>query len=80
MAFIDSGVQASAYGGLNPGGPSGSGVAGAQMSPVAGYPGQPGSGGPGTNYSNRTWALTYLGFIIFTLVITGVIFNGKGRE
>lgn len=78
MAFIDSGVQASAFGGINPGAPSGSGVANQAASTGGAIP--PGSSGPGSNMSNRAWALFYLAFITGILVFTGVIFNGKGRR
>lgn len=79
MAFIDSGIQASAFGGVNPGSPSGSGVANAATSPVASG-GAPGANGFGSGMSNRSWALFYIGFIVVTLFATGVIFNGKGRR
>lgn len=74
MAFIDTGV--SAMGGLNPGAPSGGGV-NASVSAVGRV--QPGSTGVGSNYSIRAWTIIYLGLIIGILVITGVLFNGKGR-
>jgi hypothetical protein len=76
MAFIDTGASASAFGGVNPGAPSGSGVANQGTSNP---PGAPGSGGPGSGMSSRSWVLFYYAFIVGVLVITGVIFNGRGR-
>jgi len=80
MAFIDTGVQASAFGGINPGAPSGSGVAASTGNAQSAMTGGPGANGFGSGMTNRFWVLTYYAFIIGVLVITGVIFNGKGRR
>jgi hypothetical protein len=78
MAFIDTsgnvGAGASVYGGINPGAPSGGGVA--NNVPINGAPG---SSGLGSGLSIKSWVLIYYGFIIVTLFATGVIFNGKGK-
>lgn len=77
MAFVDVGT--SAYGGLNPGAPSGGGVGGSANAAGA-VNSAPGSRGAGSNYSIRTWTIIYLGLIIGILVTTGVLFNGKGKS
>lgn len=74
MAYVD--VNTAAYGGISAA-PTGGGLPAANAVPPSG---QSGSGGPGANYSSKTWALTYLGLIVAILVITGVLFNGKGRK
>lgn len=78
MAFIDTGV--SAYGGLNAGAPSGGGVANAGGSVGTSVGGGPGSSGPGSGMSLKGWTITYLVLITGILVLTGVLFNGKGRS
>lgn len=80
MAFIDSGVQANAFGGINPGAPTGSGIANASTAGTSGYPTQSGSNGLGSGVAQSTWTLVYLGLIAGILFCTGVIFNGKGRR
>lgn len=78
MAFVDTGV--SAYGGLNPGAPSGSGVANAGANVGASVSGGPGSSGMGSGMSIKSWTIAYLVLIIGILVVTGVLFNGKGKS
>jgi hypothetical protein len=75
MAFVDTGV--SAYGGLNPGAPSGGGI-NASASAVGNS--APGSTAMGSGVSVKNWTIIYLGVIIAILVTTGVLFNGKGRS
>lgn len=77
MAFIDSNI--SAYGGLNPGSPSGGGVGTTANAPAVGNS-APGASGFGSGMSIRGWTITYLAIIIGILVTTGVLFNNKGRK
>lgn len=76
MAFIDTGV--SGYGGLNPGSPSGGGVGVSANASAVGNM-APGASGMGSGMSIKGWTITYLALIVGILVVTGVIFNGKGR-
>lgn len=76
MTFIDTGV--SGYGGLNPGSPSGGGVnVNANVSGKVNV--APGAGGFGSSMSIKGWTIIYLAVIIAILVMTGILFNGKGR-
>lgn len=77
MAFVDTGTMV--YGGVNPGAPSGGGVVGSVNAGASVQP-MPGSGGLGSGLAVHHWALIYVGLIVATLVVTGVLFNGKGRK
>ena len=76
MAFIDSSAKVSGSMGNVPSGAGVQGVANANATVRT----PPGAAGYGGSWSVRTWVFVYLAFIIAFLVVTGVLFNGKGRK
>ena len=78
MAFIDttipyaSGNVSAQLGGA----PQGGGIV-AGVGAIPGTP--PGMHGPGGSGQLSHWVLGFYAFIAFMLIITGVLFNGKGK-
>lgn len=77
MAFVDTGATVQGFGGVNPGSPSGGGIQANAQASVRTAPGAMGFGG---SLSIKHWVYVFYAVIIGILVITGVIFNGKGRK
>lgn len=80
MAYVDtSGSLSGQFGGVAPA-PTGGGIPGGAGVAAGVTVGAPGAKGYGSGASIRTWVYIYLAFIVGMLVLTGVLFNGKGRK
>lgn len=80
MAFIDTGANVQAFGGVNPGAPSGGGNIPTTGGSAANSNSAKGSNGMGSSIAIKHWVYIIYLFIVGVLVLTGYLFNGKGKK